>query len=141
MSWTFIYYTLFFLNTGAGFYVDDSYYLNNVAVANNSLIVPKQSSCYYDYYNYNCRTVNVYCYSNSSLSNVGYYVFPNHVRQYSTSDYYDYQVNRQAYSAIHIGNIVSSSPDIWGIFTCEMPDSEGSTVKTSIGIYSSMPSK
>ena len=60
-----------------------------MAVANNSLIV--SSSCHY---NYNCRAVNVYCYSNSSLSNVGYYVFPNRVRKCSTSDYYDYQVNK-----------------------------------------------
>ena len=131
-------YILFILNnilhTGVGFYVDDSYYLNNMAVANNSLIVQKSSSCSY------CK-VDVYCYSNSTSTSAGYYIFPNDVRQYSISDYYDYIVDRQSYSGIRIINYASNTPDIWGIFTCELPDSVGNTVETSIGIYSSMPSK
>ena len=131
-------YILFILNnilhTGAGFYVRYSYYLNNMAVANNSLIVQKSSSCY------NCK-VDVYCHSNSTLTSAGYYIFPNDARQYSIYDYYDYSVAREAYSGIRINNYGSLTPDIWGIFTCEIPDSEGNTVETSIGIYSSMPSK
>ena len=34
-----------------------------------------------------------------------------------------------------------NTPDIWGIFTCQIPDSEGNNVETSIGIYSSKPCK
>ena len=105
-----------------------------MAVAVNSLIVRKSSSCSY------CR-VDVYCYSNSTSTSAGYYIFPNDIRQYSISDYYDYSVAREAYSGIRINNYASYNPDIWGIFTCEIPHSEGNTVETSIGIYSSMPSK
>ena len=119
--------------TGAGFYVSSSYYLNNVAVTNNSLIVQK-SSCYY------CR-VAVYCYSNSTSSTTGYYIFPNGHRRSSDSRHYDYTVDQQSYSGVRIRSYRHDTPNIWGIFTCEIPDSDGNTVETSIGIYSSMPSK
>ena len=125
---------IFFLNTGVGFYVSSSNYLNSVAVANNSLIVRKSSSCY------NCR-VDVYCYSNSTSSSAGYYIFPNYHRKSSDNDHYDYAINRQTHSGIRIHSSGSQNPDIWGIFVCELPDSEGNTVENSIGIYSSMPSK
>ena len=122
------------IKTGAGFYVASSYYLNNVAVTNNSLIVQK-SSCYY------CSRVEVYCYSNSTSANTGYYIFPNADRISSDSRHYDYTVDQQTYSGVRIRSYSSRTPYIWGIFTCEIPDSEGNTVETSIGIYSSMPSK
>ena len=127
-----LYYYLI-LKTGAGFYVASSYYLNNVAVTNNSLIVQK-SSCYH------CK-VDVYCYSNSTSSSTGYYIFPNNDRKSSDSHHYSYTVDQQTYSGVRIRSYYWNTPDIWGIFTCEIPDSEGNTVETSIGIYSSMPSK
>ena len=103
-----------------------------MAVTNNSLIV-QRSRCYY------CK-VNVYCYSNSTSVNTGYYIFPNGGR-ISDSRYYDYTVDQRSYSGVRIRSYRYDTPDIWGIFTCEIPDSEGNTVETSIGIYSSMPSK
>ena len=116
----------YYYYTGAGFHVDHSYYLNNVAVANNSLIV-KQSYSY----------LEVYCYSNSTSTDIGYYIFPDSVSQYSSS-YHRYSINRRTSSGVRL---YSSNPNMWGIFTCEIPDSEGNTVETSIGIYSSKPCK
>ena len=119
--------------TGAGIYVDDSYYVNRLAVNNNSLIVQKPNYCRY------CK-IDVFCYSNSTSSSVGYYEFPNNGRVYSDNSYYRYTVSRTNPSGIRIYSYYRYEPDIWGIFTCELPDSEGNTVETSIGIYSSMPS-
>ena len=119
--------------TGAGIYVSSSYYVNQLAVSNNSLIVPKPNNCYY------CK-IEVYCYSNSTSSSVGYYKYPNNQRRYSESSQYHYNVERMDPSGIRIRSYRYYNPYIWGIFTCELPDSEGNTVDTSIGIYSSMPS-
>ena len=119
--------------TGAGIYVSSSYYVNRLAVSNNSLIVPKPTTCY------DCK-VNVYCYSNSTSSSVGYYKFPNNQRRYSDNNYYDFKVGRINPSGIRIRSYGYGAPDIWGIFTCELPDSEGNTVETSIGIYPSRQS-
>ena len=121
------------MNTGIGMYVRYSEYINGMAVKNNSLIVQKQSSCRY------CK-VDIYCYSNSSSQNVGYYLSPNGGRVYSNSDYYDYTIQRTGYGGVRMHNYYDYTPDIWGIFTCQLPDSEGNTLETSIGIYSSMPS-
>ena len=119
--------------TGAGIYVSNSHHVNQLPVSNNSLIVQKPNSCYY------CK-IDVYCYSNSTSSSVGYYKFPNNQRIYSNNDYYDYTIGRITSSGIRIRSYRYDTPDIWGIFTCELPDSEGNTVEASIGIYSSMPS-
>ena len=115
----------YYYYTGAGFYVDESNYLNNVAVANNSLIVTRHSR------------VDVHCYSNSTSTNIGYYIFPDSVSQYRSS-YHSYNIYRQTNSGVRL---YSYNTNIWGIFTCEIPDSEGNNVETSIGIYSSMPFK
>ena len=114
-------------------YVRYSNHINQLPVGNNSLILQKTSRCRY------CK-IEVYCYSNSTSSSVGYYKFPNNQRIYSNNDYYDYTIDRITPSGIRIRNYYYETPDIWGIFTCELPDSEGNTVDTSIGIYSSMPS-
>ena len=112
-------------------------YIDNTPIANNTMIVGGScSSCNY----------NVYCFSNSTSSSVGYYVFPNGVR-YSSSSYNHY-ISRESVSGIRIYSNAyynryygtRNIPSIWGIFTCELPDSEGHTVETSIGIYSSRPS-
>ena len=99
--------------------------LNDVGVANNSLIVKKSY-------------MGVYCYSNSTSTNIGCYIFPDSVSQYSNS-YHDYIIQRQTNSGVHLHS--SYGANMWGIFTCEIPDSEGNTVETSIGIYSSEPCK
>ena len=124
-------------HAGSGIYVQSSQDITNTAVVNNSLIV-QRSICYYCSEN----VIDLYCYSNSTSQSVGYIEFPNGGRYYS-SQYYYYYPERQTYSGIRLYGTKSryQSIGIWGIFTCELPDSEGNTVKTSIGIYSSTPSK
>ena len=125
--------TINFFSIGSGMYVQRSYYIRNRAVANNSLIVRGTSSLYY---------INVHCYSNSTLGNTAYFRFPDGVRQYSSSSYNYYRIGQLSYTGVSISRYSSSYyPRIYGIFTCEVPDSRGITVETSIGIYSSMPSE
>ena len=130
---------LFILIIGPGLYIQSSVYVDQQAVLNNSLVVPRSSSCG----GYYCTdtVLDLYCYSNSTSSSVGYYMYPNGNR-YSSSQYYYYTVIRQSYSTIRLYGTTSRyySLGIWGIFTCELPDAEGNTVETSIGIYSSQPS-
>ena len=125
---------------GSGLYIQSSVYVDQQAVLNNSLVVPRSRSCGY----YCTDTVlDLYCYSNSTSSSVGYYMYPDGAR-YSNSEYYRYTVVRHSYSSIQLYGASSrhyGSMSIWGIFTCELPDAEGNTVETSIGIYSSRPSK
>ena len=126
---------------GSGLYIQSSVYVNQQAVLNNSLVVPRSRSCS----NYYCSetVLDLYCYSNSTSSSVGYYMYPDGNR-YSSSDSYRYTVVRQSYSTLQLYGASSryyGSMSIWGIFTCELPDAEGNTVETSIGIYSSSPSK
>ena len=114
-------------------YIEHSRYHSNTAVTNNSLIVSGSSSCR------GCR-VNVYCYSNTTSSNVGYVIFPNGGRVYSDRDYRDMSVYRVNPSGIHFYNYRSYTIDYYGIYTCELPDTEGNTLEISVGIYSSIPS-
>lgn len=119
---------------GAGIHVVNSYYTRNKPVSNNALIV-QQSSCYS-----NCRKVDFYCYSNSTSSSVGYVYFPNNVRYYSSSSNYYMTVSRVSPGGIHIYNYYRNSPSVWGIYTCQIPDSRGRTLERNIGVYSSTPS-
>ena len=127
-----IIFILCILNAGAGLYVVDSRSNPNKVVPNNTFIVGRYwSSWRRSYYAY-----DVYCYSNSTSSNVGYYLFPNGGKYYS--GYNNVQTLRQTPSGIRL-HFSSSSGGYWGIFTCQIPDSNGNTVETSIGIYSSTP--
>ena len=122
-----------FVSSGSGLYVQRSYYISSSAIANNSYIVRGTSSSSY---------INVYCYSNATSGGTGYFKYPNGVRQYSTSNYHYYRIEQLSYTGVSISRSSSwSSPNIYGIFTCEVPDSRGVTVETSIGIYSSRPSE
>ena len=116
-------------------YVEDSRDLNNEAVANNSMVVISGST--YD-------KVDIYCYSNSTLWDVGYFVLYNGYRTSSRSNYNYYSISRTSSSlgpsGIRIHSYSSYRPRYSGIFTCELPDSEGNTIMNSIGIYSSTPS-
>ena len=113
--------------TGAGLLVQGS------PAANNTYIV---------YTNNRYSTYEIYCYSNSTSSSVGYFRFPNNQLRYSGSLYTHY-VSRQSPSGIKMYNNQRSYgyPSLFGIFTCQLPDAEGNTVETSLGIYSSTPSK
>ena len=68
-------------------------------------------------------------------------MLPNNARRYSESSYYYYNIFREGYSGIRLRNYAHYQPSYFGISTCEIPDSEGNTLETSIGIYSSMPSE
>ena len=127
---------MFIMNIGAGLYVHHSYYYDSTstAVANNSLILRKTRTCYY------CK-VDIVCHSNSTSQTVGFYIYPNGARIYSNGNYYNYTAYRTGYSGIRLRNYRYDTPIYYGIFTCELPDSEGNTLHTSIGIYTSMPSK
>ena len=113
-------------------YVEYSHYIRGKAVKNNSLIVDRSCGSF-------CR-INVHCHSNSTSRSVGYYLFPTGHTVYSNSDIYDYYVDRYGYGGVRIRDSYGNVPDIWGIFICKIPDSNGNTLEASIGIYSSMPS-
>ena len=117
-------------STGSGIYVERSRYIRNQAVTNNSLIVRGTSSSYY---------LNAHCYSNSTMGRTAYFRFPDGSLRSSDSDHYDYSISQLSYTGVQIYR--RSREDIFGIFTCKVPDSRGITVETSIGIYASMPSE
>ena len=119
-------------------YVKNSFSHKNTAVANNSLIVADL---------YNCGScsgnVDVYCYSNSTLSNVGYVITSGTNRINNTTTNYGVSMFRVNPSGIQIkitNNIYRYRYYYTGIYTCELPDSEGNTLEASIGIYESLPS-
>ena len=114
-------------------YIEDSRYHESMAVTNNSLIVSNSYKCH------ECE-VNVYCYSNTTSSNVGYVIFPNGGRVYNDRDYHDISVYRVNPSGMHFYNYRSYTIDYSGIYTCELPDTEGNTLEASVGIYESTPS-
>ena len=124
--------TIVIMTTGIGMYVEHSRYITGKAVKNNSLIVDQSCGRF-------CK-IDVQCHSNSTSQSVGYYLFPNGNTVYSDSDHYDYYIDRYGYGGVRIRDSYGRSPDIWGIFICKIPDSNGNILEASIGIYSSMPS-
>ena len=88
------------------------------------------------YYSY-IITFSFYCYSNSSSSSVGYLRYPSGNAYYSSEHQYVY-VNRMSPSGIkaYYYNRYNTIPSYFGIYTCELPDAEGNTIYTAIGIYS-----
>ena len=115
-----------FVMAGSGIYIKQSRYINNRAAAKNSLIE------WTDYF-------SVQCYSNSTSGDRAYFRFPNGRRVYS-SYYYGYYLSQLNYTGVKISQS-SFRRRIYGIFTCEVPDSQGIMVETSIGIYHSTPSE
>lgn len=120
-------------HAGAGMYVGSSYYFDSKPVANNTLIVKKSYSCNY------CE-IAFYCYSNSSSSSVGHVRFPTNTLLSDYREWNHWNIGRQSPSGILVRNYRYYDPYYWGIFTCEIPDSNGITLEVSIGAYSSMPS-
>ena len=83
---------------------------------------------------------SLYCYSNSSLSSVGYLCDPNGNAYYSSEPAYGYvdyvYVERVNPSGITAKCFSRDSLYDYGIYTCELPDAKGNTIYTAIGIYS-----
>ena len=119
--------------TGGGIFVYHSKDVNNKAVANNSVIILKPYSCPF------CR-VDFYCYSNSSDANNTYIIFPNNRRFYSRSRVYNMKVSRIINpSGIRLRNYATNTPSYEGIYTCQLPDSNGNILNINIGYYDDDP--
>ena len=126
--------TFHLLSSGAEVYIVQSSNYKSSIVANNSVIVHQQDPCV------NCKA-DIYCYSNSTLSNIGEIIFPNG-KTYSTNSglNHHYTVDRLQ-SAIHVAvpNSDSSLGLNQGIYTCKIPDSNGISIDISFGLYSDYP--
>lgn len=120
------------IHTGGGIYVANSEYYKNKSVPNNDLTVVDYSCYHY------CRKIDIYCYSNTS-SSYGYINFPNGDSTNDNSYFYGMVVSSLSASGIRTRNYEGYDPDLWGVYTCQIPDSQGRTLKMNIGIYSSMP--
>ena len=85
-------------------------------------------------------SISLYCYSNSSLSSVGYLRDPNGNAYYSSKPPHGYVddvfIERVNPSGIRAQYFSRDSLYDYGIYTCELPDAKGNTIYTAIGIYS-----
>jgi len=62
-------------------------------------------------------------------SNVGYIQFPTGSLRYNDSDYYQWEITRINPSGIRVQSYQDTDPNSWGIFTCQLPDSNGNTIE------------
>ena len=107
-------------------YVAESYNHEDVIVANNSAVLYHPGSCL------NCPVV-FYCFSNSTSSGVGELVLPDGTTHHDTNSS-QLSVERLPFATLRVQ--VSNSQPITGLFTCRLPDSNGNTMETTIGLYS-----
>lgn len=120
-----------FLHTGAGIYVLYSRYISSSAVANNTIAVRTNGPCSHcDMY--------FYCHSEATRG-TAYIRFPNNARIYSNSRYADMRVYQENPSGVRAYNYPRWTPDYFGVYTCEAPDSRGNILHFSIVWYSSTP--
>ena len=107
-------------------YVAESYDHEDVIVANNSAVLYHPGSCL------NCPVV-FYCFSNSTSSGVGELILPDGTTHHHNTDSSQLLVERLPFSTLRVQ--VSNSQPITGLFTCRLPDSNGNTMETTIGLY------
>ena len=114
---------------GMGLYIDDSEYLSGVGVANNSIVVPRSSSCT------NCK-LDIYCCTDRAGLQMEF-VFPDGIRKTTTNDYYNMEVEQLTGTArVRAFNHLSYYPQIYGLYCCNV----GSPALTSsVAVYSSLP--
>jgi hypothetical protein len=114
---------------GMGLYIDDSEYISGAAVANNSIVVPRSSSCT------NCK-LDIYCCTDRAGLQMEF-VFPDGIRKTTTNDYYNMEVERLTSTAkIRAFNHLSYYPQLYGLYCCNV----GSPALTSsVAVYSSLP--
>ena len=113
------------IHVGSGMYLDShGYFLNN------SIVIA--------YSGYSCYSRKLYCYSDSSWYDIG------HVRAYNgrtSSSYHNYlSVSRQNPAGLLLQYRTCNNLHP-GIYTCEIPDSNGQITESSIAVYSSTPSE
>ena len=111
-------------------HVAESYNQEDTILSNNSATLYHPPSCFY------CR-VKFYCISNSTLSGVGDLVLPDGSIHHTDSS--GLSVERLPFSTLHVQ--VSNSQPVTGLFTCRLPDSNGNTLETTIGLYNGTLSK
>lgn len=114
---------------GHGLYIDDSEYISGVGVANNSIVVPRSSSCT------NCK-LDIYCCSDRAVP-TREIVFPDGVAKRTASDYYNMEVQQLSSTArVRAFNHLSYYPQLYGLYSCRV----GSPALTSsVAVYSSLP--
>ena len=121
----------FFISVGSGMYIQVPSVRHSM---NNSIVTVRYYSGYYSCPEY----LKVFCYSDSSLSSAGYVTAYNGHRYYSGS--YNYlTVRRQDSSGLLLwySSCRYSLPS--GVYTCEIPDANGTITESSIAVYSSTP--
>lgn len=108
-----------------------SRYISSSAVANNSIAVLANGPCSYcDMY--------FYCYSEATTGRA-YLRFPNNVRIDTDHNYEDVTVQQTHPPGVRVNNLRYKTPDYFGVYTCEMPDSRGSVLHFSVVWYTSLP--
>ena len=125
-------------------YVVDRHDNKGTLLPNNSMIFHRPLSCSH------CQ-IEFYCFSNSTLSGVEEVIVPNNTMHSFLSGVGDVivpnntmqgghsgqvLVERLPYSTLHV-QVPNTALRNVGIFTCRLPDSNGNTLDTSIGLYSS----
>ena len=105
-------------------HVAESYDKEDTILSNNSAILYHPPSCS------DCL-VEFYCISNSTLSGIGDLVLPDGSIVHTDSS--GLSVERLPFSTLHIQ--VSNSQAVTGLYTCRLPDSNGNSLETTIGLY------
>ena len=112
-------------------YAIDRYDQTGTLLANNSIIFHHSSSCS------DCQ-VEFYCFSNSTLSDVGDvlvpYYYDDTIGSGGSGHSEQVAVERLPFSTLHV-QVPSVGLGNVGIFTCRLPDTNGNTLDYSIGIY------
>ena len=116
-----------YFSVGAGIYVEHSQYISNSAVANNTAVRLKTVYCD------NCR-LSFYCLSNSTKNTPKATLLDPRGRKFPTQETYGLRVNWVNSSGFYTHNNGYDIPG-QGIYTCEMPDSNGNLLMLSIGVY------
>ena len=107
----------------------DSQNTSNSAVFNNSIVVPKSTP----------HKLDFYCYSEAS-SGTAYIQFPNGDRIDSSGQYNGMVIEQiPGTSGVHAYNYKTNYPQLYGVYTCEIPDSTGVLLHFSIVIYYTLP--
>ena len=120
-------FIIIYFSAGAGIYVEHSQFISNSAVANNTAVRLTSVDCE------NCR-LSFYCLSNSTTNTSKAILQYPSGRKFPTQELYSLRVNWVNSSGFYAHNNGRYIPG-QGIYTCEMPDSNGNLLMLSIGVY------
>ena len=115
---------------GSGIHVRRGSYHPSTVASNNSILLSSLRCC---------SRVELYCYSNSTNDNETYFIWPDGTRlQPDYCHYCEMCIYSRSPSGMYIYSYSSYYPAT-GIYTCQLPDSNGNLTDISFGVYSSMP--